>query len=185
MSRLGGNRPRYFTMTENGKLYVAEQAWTCTSFEIASRLLEVESPTWLLSFLRLAGGEGEQAGSRVLSLPAIAGAGPLDPPRTKLEEVELGGEPTRASGGKVCRHLLWRTTGFVALFRRLEGELSVMPRAEGTVLGLEGCFERPALLGAVPNGELAGRRAAETAVRSLIGHLRSALEEPSLEEMLV
>jgi hypothetical protein len=171
-------------MTENGKLYVAEQAWTCTPFEIASRLLEVESPTWLLPFLRLAGGEGEQAGSRVLSAPLLTAAGRLDPPRTKLEEVELGGEPTLAAGGKMCRHLLWRTAGFTALFRRLEGELSVIPRAAGAVLGLEGCFERPVLLEAVPNGELAGRRAAETAVRSLIGHLRSALEEPRLEEML-
>jgi hypothetical protein len=171
-------------MTGNVSQYVAEQAWTCVSPVVASRLLDAESPTWLLPFLRLAGGEGEQAGTRVLPTAERERALDGGTPRTRLEEVELGDRLARAHDGTFSRPLLWRTAGFAALFRRLEADLSATPRASGTVLGLEGCFERPASLDAVPNGILAGRRAAETAARSLLGHLRAALEHPASEEML-
>ena len=171
-------------MTGNGSQYVAEQAWTCVSPGIASRLLDAESPTWLLPFLRLAGGEGEQAGARVLATPDRAAASEAGAARTRLEEVELGDRLARAHDGTFTRPLLWQTAGFAALFRRLEADLSAKPRASGTVLGLEGRFERPASLDAVPNGVLAGRRAAETAARSLLGHLRAALEHPASEQML-
>lgn len=178
-------------MTEHGKLYVAEQAWTCCPLDVASRLLEVDSAAWLLPFLRLAGGDGEQAGARVLPAPAHAAAPPLPgaaggpgPARTLLEEVELGEHAERGDGGTLRRSLLWRTAGFTVLFRRLEGHLSVAPRWDGAVLAIEGTFDRPPALDAMPNGPLAGRRAAEGAARSLLGHLRAALEDPALEQML-
>jgi hypothetical protein len=174
-------------MTEHGQ-YIAEQAWTCCSPDVASRLLEVDSPTWLLPFLRLAGGDGEQAGARVLVTAPTGQVWRPHAPRTLLEEVELG-DPTpadQAGRGDVVvrRPIVWRTAGFSVLFRGLEGELSVQARAGGTVLALEGRFEGPAGLDAVPNGGLASRRAAEAAARSLLGHLRSALEDPAMEKML-
>jgi hypothetical protein len=171
-------------MTENGTLRIAEQAWTCCSPDVAARLLEVESPTWLLPFLRLAGGDGEQAGARVLTSAAAGQAWRTGAARTRLEEVELAEAPAIGRDGSLRRGLVWRTAGFTVLFRRLEGELSATPRPQGTVLALDGSFERPAGLDAVPNGVLAGRRAAEAAARSLLGHLRSALEDPAMEEML-
>jgi hypothetical protein len=175
-------------MTENG-MHIAEQAWTCCSVDVASRLLEVDSPTWLLPFLRLAGGDGEQAGVRVLTSPPSGPVWRPGAPRTRLEEVELGDVPPTEDDGPagratVRRSIVWRTAGFSVLFRRLDGELSARPRRHGTVLALEGGFEGPAGLEALPNGGLAGRRAAEAAARSLLGHLRSALEDPAMEEML-
>lgn len=168
-------------MTESSRKHVAEQAWTCSPIGIASRLIEVDSAAWLLPFLRLAGGEGEVAGGRLLAdqshRPRQAGNG-----RTLLEEVELG-QRTLYSDDVVRRSFVWRTAGFGVLFRRLEGELWVARRDDGTVLGLEGRYEQPAHLDPVPNGELASRRAAEVAVRSLLGHLRAALEDPAMEEM--
>jgi hypothetical protein len=185
MAPLGEVALGYSAMTEHGWQYVAEQAWTCVSPAVASRLLEVDSPLWLLPFLRLAGGDGERAGTRVLTTsPALAGLRPPGKEGARLEEVELGDRAPRGSDGSTRRLLLWRTAGFAVLFRRLEGDLSAVPRAPGTVLRLEGCFERPAPLDVLPNGMLAGRRAAETAARSLLGHLRAALEDPAAEEML-
>jgi hypothetical protein len=176
-------------MTENGMHYIAEQAWTCCTPDVASRLLEVDSPTWLLPFLRLAGGDGEQAGARLLSSPPPGQIWRPGSPRTRLEEVELGDAPgSELEGARhvagARRSIVWRTAGFTVLFRRLDGELSARPRRHGTVLALEGGFESPAGLDAVPNGALASRRAAEAAARSLLGHLRSALEDPAMEEML-
>lgn len=171
-------------MTENGISNIAEQAWTCCSPDVASRLLAVESPTWLLPFLRLAGGDGEQAGARVLTSSPPGQAWRPGAARTLLEEVELGDPPAIGARGSLQRTLVWRTAGFSVLFRRLDGVLSSAPRERGTVLALEGSFERPAGLDAVPNGTLAARRAAEAAARSLLGHLRSALEDPAMEEML-
>lgn len=172
-------------MTEHGLQYVAEQAWTCVSPAVASRLVEVDSPLWLLPFLRLAGGDGEQAGTRVLTDPPPLG-GPRQPGKegARLEEVELGERTPRGRDGSTRRLLLWRTAGFAVLFRRLDGDLSAVPSSPGTILRLEGRFERPASLDVLPNGVLAGRRAAEAAARSLLGHLRAALEDPAAEEML-
>jgi hypothetical protein len=171
-------------MTEHVDTYVAEQAWTCCTADVVSRLLEVDSATWLLPFLRLAGGEGEQAGGRVLSeLPNRHLRGPASP-RTLLEEVEIGDRADRNEAGTVTRTLLWRTAGFDVLFRRFDGTLSATSRPTGSLISLEGRYEQPASLDAAPNGRLAGRRAAEAAVRSLLGHLRAALEYPDVEEML-
>ena len=171
-------------MTEHVDTYVAEQAWTCCTPDVVSRLLEVDSATWLLPFVRLSGGEGEQAGGRVLpDLPNRPLRGPAHP-RTLLEEVEIGDRADRDAAGTVRRSLLWRTAGFDILFRRFDGNLSATSRPTGSVIALEGRYEQPASLDALPNGRLAGRRAAEAAVRSLLGHVRSALENPDLEEML-
>ena len=171
-------------MTEHGDTYVAEQAWTCCTADVVTRLLEVDSATWLLPFLRLAGGAGEQAGNRVLSdVPNRHLRGPA-PSRTLLEEVEIGDRTDHDEAGTVRRALQWRTAGFVVLFRRFDGYLSVSSRPTGAVIALEGRYEQPPALDAVPGGEGAARRAADAAVRSLLGHLRSALEDPDLEEML-
>ena len=182
---VGGSALGHGTTPEHGRdTYVAEQAWTGCASDVVSRLLEVDSATWLLPFLRLAGGDGEQAGGRVLSdLPNRHLRGPAHP-RTLLEEVEIGDRADHDEAGTVRRSLLWRTAGFDVLFRRFDGSFSATSRPEGSVLALEGRYEQPASLDALPNGRLAGRRAAEAAVRSLLGHLRAALEDPDLEEML-
>ena len=119
--------------------------------------------TWMAPLLRLAGDEGETTGLAVLGGAADAGARPR-------HEIDVG--TAAPCDGNARFSLRWRTDDYRVLFRTFDGTLEVRPLEEHSVVSLEGRF--------TPEGEtIAARRAAEAAVRSLLGHLRSAVEESS------
>lgn len=120
--------------------------------------------TWMAPLLRLAGDEGEATGLSLLGRAADAGARPR-------HEIDVG--TVSPGDGNARFSLRWRTAGYGVLFRAFDGTLEVRPLEEHSVVGIEGRFR--------PEGaNMAARRAAEAAVRSLLGHLRSAVEESSL-----
>ena len=127
---------------------------------------------WLPPLLRLAGDEGETAGLVLLAQPPAAARPQSLLPRAHLVEV---GAPRRRAGGFQLR-LRWETAGYRALFATFEGLLVVRPLDGQAVVSIEGPFSAEA--GVAPNGrgEIAARRAADSAVRGLLGHLRSAVE---------
>jgi hypothetical protein len=73
--------------------------------------------------------------------------------------------------------LLWEATDYRVLFGRFDGTIEVRPRGGHTVLSVEGSFSGPVHPAGTDGGGVAARRAAESAMRSLLGHLRSAVEE--------
>ena len=116
---------------------------------------------WIAPLLRLAGDEGEAAGLAVL--------GERDEsPGGRQHRVELG--EGRCEGGAFRAGLLWRTDDYRILFCQFEGILEVRPLQGHSVLSVEGQS-----LGPRPE-TIVVRRAAEGAVRSLLGHLRTAVE---------
>ncbi len=120
--------------------------------------------TWMAPLLRLAGDEGEATGLALLGRAADAGARPR-------HEIDVGTE--HAGDGNARFSLRWQTADYRVLFRAFDGTLEVRPLKEHSVVSIEGRF--------CPEGAtMAARRAAESAVRSLLGHLRSAVEESSL-----
>jgi hypothetical protein len=133
--------------------------------------------SWLEPLLRLAGDEGEAAG---LVLLGERGDGDRrQTPRRRTHEVEV--RPVDQTAGRTFRvGLQWRTTDYRALFKEFTGTLEVRPLDDHTVVSVEGVFAAPASPGVPAIAALATRRAAESAVRSLLGHLRSAVEERSL-----
>jgi hypothetical protein len=133
--------------------------------------------TWLEPLLRLAGDEGEAAG--LVLLGDRAHADRRQSPRRRTHEVEV--RPADERAGPTFRvGLLWRTTDYRTLFREFDGTLEVRPLVGHSVLSVEGLFAAPAGLGVTATAALATRRAAESAVRSLLGHLRSAVEDSSI-----
>ena len=189
-------------MPDHMRTRVAEQAWTNAPVDVAARLLEVDSPAWLLPFLRVADAVGERAGIRLLADQPHRQLRRPETSHTLLEEIDFaepivtgdrgGGRGDDGDGDgrgrghdlTLRREFLWRTAGFAVLFRRLDGSIEAAGRRHGAVLSVEGELVLPRHLEAVPDGVAAGRRAAEAAVRALLGHLRAALEDPSSQEKL-
>jgi hypothetical protein len=120
---------------------------------------------WITPLLRLAGDEGEAAGLAVLGERA-------ESPGARQHRVELG--QGTCDGGAFRAGLFWRTEDYRALFAEFEGTIEVRSLAGRSVLGIEGLCTGPA------TATTAGRRAAEYAVRSLLGHLRAAVEASPL-----
>jgi len=122
--------------------------------------------------LRLAGDEGDAAG--LLVLGERGGGDRRQAPRRHGHEVEVG-EPAPGDG-PFRTSLLWHATGYRALFVTFEGTLEVRALGDASVVSVEGSFSGPD--GPAPCGAaaLASRRAAEYALRSLLGHVRTAVE---------
>lgn len=131
--------------------------------------------SWLEPLLRLAGDEGEAAGLVVLGERAHADR--RQAPRRSAHKVEM--RPAERSGETFRVGLRWRTTDYQALFVEFAGTIEVRGLDDQAVVSVEGLFAAP--VGPRPSRRsmLATRRAAELAVRSLLGHLRSAVEEGS------
>ena len=116
---------------------------------------------WLTPLLRLAGDEGEAAGLAVLGERG-------ESPGGRQHRVELG--DGTCESGAFRAGLLWRTDDYRILFCQFDGTLEVRPLEGHSVLSVEGESFGP------PLEAIAVRRAAEGAVRSLLGHLRTAVE---------
>ena len=116
---------------------------------------------WITPLLRLAGDEGEAAGLAVLG-ERVGSSGRPE------HRVVVGEGP--CEGGAFRAGLVWRTEDYRALFCQFEGTLEVRPLEGHSVLSVEGQSSGPRL------ETIAVRRAAECAVRSLLGHLRTAVE---------
>lgn len=129
---------------------------------------------WLTPVLRLAGDEGEAAGLAVLGERAEPpDRGPTSGGRQHRVEV---GEAT-CEDGTFRAGLHWYTTDYRALFRELDGTIEVRTLNGQSVLSIQAMITGPPLpLATGPPPAFALRRAAECAVRSLLGHLRSAVE---------
>ncbi len=130
---------------------------------------------WIAPLLRLAGDEGEAAG--LVLLGERPDADRRQSPRRRGHEVAVGRGGRNARGFRV--DLRWRTTHYRALFAEFHGVLEIRALDDQAVLSVEGLFVAPT--GATGSGTaaLAARRAAEAAMRSLLGHLRSATEASS------
>lgn len=131
---------------------------------------------WITPLLRLAGDEGEAAGLALLGQGAAADR--RQSPRRRGHRIEIR-RATRVDGiFRVGLH--WQTTDYRALFGEFDGTLEVRPLNGHTVLSVEGEFAGtrppPPSTGMVA---MAARRAAESAIRSLLGHVRSAVEKNS------
>lgn len=120
--------------------------------------------TWMAPLLRLAADEGEATGLALLGRAA-------DPGARHRHEIDVGTAPP--GDGNARFSLRWRTDDYRVLFRTFDGAVEVRPFGEHSVVSVEGRFR-------VDSASVAARRAAESAVRSLLGHLRSAVEESSL-----
>ena len=143
---------------------LAEQIYIeCPPARLAE-LFSHQPATWMAPLLRLAGDEGEATGLALLGRAADGGARPR-------HEIDVGTAPP--DDGNARFSLRWQTADYRVLFRAFDGTLEVRPLKEHSVVSVEGRF--------TPEGDpRAARRAAESAVRSLLGHLRSAVEESSL-----
>ena len=128
-------------------------------------LLRHRPVEWLTPLLRLAGDEGEAAGLALLGDRARESEG--DPSTDRRHHRAELGEATCA-GGTFRAPLQWQTAEYRVLFGRLDGTISVRGLEGHSVVGIEGLAAGPV--------NVAARRAAECAVRSLLGHLRSAVE---------
>jgi hypothetical protein len=124
---------------------------------------------WLLPFLRLAGDTGEVAG--LVALGESAGAAGA------AARHQFQASPQPATDTPFRFDFSWRASAYRVLFRLLTGCLSVRPANGRSIVSVEAAFEPPPSLASVPNGPMAARRAAEVAARSLLGHLRVALEQ--------
>jgi hypothetical protein len=129
-------------------------------------------PSWMTPLLRLAGDEGEAAGLAVLGEGAAADR--RRPTRGRAHHAEL--RRIGAAGGNHRVALRWQAAGYRVLFSELDGTIQVRPMADRTVLSIEGAYAPPRGRGSTTR-PVARRRAAEKAARSLLGHLRSAVEQ--------
>lgn len=134
--------------------------------------------TWMAPMLRLAGDEGEAAGLSLLGGPG---------PATGTAAVARRGhvlESGEACGGagdlRVPVH--WRTTAYSALFAAFDGALRVRALDDRAVLSIEGRFVPGRGAARTGVAALAGRRAAESATRSLLSHLRAAVEQSTFPD---
>ncbi|MGQ0519640.1 MAG: hypothetical protein ACT4PX_00630, partial [Actinomycetota bacterium] len=125
---------------------------------------------WMAPLLRLAGDEGEAAGLSLLGRPRAGRAAGRRGHR--LEAGESAGE-----AGDLLVPLHWRTTAYAALFAEFEGWLRVRALDDHTVLSIEGRFLPKRGAPRTGVAALAARRAAESATRSLLSHLRASVEE--------
>lgn len=150
---------------------VAEQIVVDCSPRSLVDLLRHRPADWLMPLLRLAGDEGEAAGLAVLGERVEAAEGRAPPgPGSNRHRVEVA-DPADEHG-TFRAGLRWWTTGYRVLFAELDGAIEIRALQGHSVLGIEG---------ACTGAELpAARRAAESAVRSLLGHLRSAVEASPL-----
>lgn len=139
-------------------------------------LLSHKPLTWMTPLLRLAGDAGEAAGLALLD-PA-AGTGHAAAGR-RTHVLEAGEAAFGPAGLRVPLH--WRTSAYRALFTRFDGALEVRALSGQTVLSLEGRFAGRRGSARAGAGPAATRRAAEWAARSLLGHLRAAIEQPAPE----
>ena len=171
-------------------MHVAEQVSIGRPPEVVVALLAQRPAIWLQPFLLLAWNEGESALRRLGRLPsaraapavAVAGghrrAGPApaeDPrPRTRAKpdhQLRLGDAVPR-SDGATCFGILWTVSAADGLFRRLRGDLLVEPFDGDAVLSLRASYvaeEETAVCGTA-------HRPVELVVRSLLGHIRTAVE---------
>ena len=130
------------------------------------------SADWMTPLLRLAGDEGDAAGLAVLG---ERGHGDRrQAPRRHGHQVDVG--RATPGGGPFRTSLRWRATGYRALFVTFEGTLEVRALGDSSVVSVQGSFSGPE--GPAPCGAavVASRRAAECALRSLLGHVRTAVE---------
>lgn len=151
----------------------------CPSWRL-EELFSHRPATWLTPLLRLAGDEGELAGLALLGEGGAADR--RQAPRRREHSVELGDASRTPASVRVP--LSWRANDYRLLFGELDGSIEIRALGDHTVVGIEGSFTGPApRAGSRPSpravAAMAGRRAAESAARSLLGHLRSAVEEPS------
>ena len=122
--------------------------------------------TWMKPLLRLAGDEGEALGLALFTPPVDSRS------RRRYGHAVNVHDGQRVAGNlRVGLH--WHTTDYRLLFSEFDGALEVRALGDNSIVSIEGRFARP-LAGAAP--DMAARRAAESAVRSLLGHLRSAVE---------
>jgi hypothetical protein len=118
---------------------------------------------WITPMLRLAGDEGEAAGLALLGER-------VESPGRQQHRADVGEGGCEGGAFRAC--LVWRTEDYRALFDGFEGTIEVRPLHGHSVLAIEGRCTGP------DTG--AARRAAEVAVRSLLGHLRAAVEASPL-----
>jgi hypothetical protein len=148
---------------------VAEQvAVDCAPGDVED-VLGRHSARRLLPLLRLAGDTGEAAGLVVL------GERP-SPARNRSHQLTTSDADRRE--GALIVVFTWRTRAYRALFDVLTGTLVARVAGSGAILSIEGDYLAAAALHDRPLGTAAARRAAEAAVRALLGQLRSALEHP-------
>lgn len=152
---------------------LAEQIAIHCAPAVAEDLFSQRRPAWLVPLLRLAGDEGEAAGLGLLG--GRAGADRRQAPRRRGHEVQL----RLTEPGRECFRvgMLWRTSDYRALFAHFEGTVEVRPFDDHAVVSIQGYFAEPAPAPAPSPAVAASRRAAEAAVRSLLGHVRTAIEE--------
>lgn len=156
--------------------FLAEQIFIGCPPSRLKDLLCHRPPDWMTPLLRLAGDEGEAAGLALLGQGAAADR--RQSPRRRGHGIEMG-RATRVDGiFRVSLH--WQTTDYRTLFGEFDGTLEVRPLDDHTVLSVEGVFAGlPSRLPSTGRAAVAARRAAESAIRSLLGHVRSAVEESS------
>lgn len=135
-------------------------------------LLRHRPADWLTPLLRLAGDEGEASGLAFLGETGAADR--RQSPRRREHRVEVR-QASRVDGN-LRVGVVWQTTDYRLLFGELEGTIEVRPRGDHTVLSIEGCFSGPSRPSRTALAAVATRRAAESATRSLLAHLRSAVE---------
>lgn len=183
-------------------MHVAEQVSIERPPEVVVGLLSQRPATWLQPFLLLAWNEGEAALRRLGQLPAAAAAAACAPAMAGTAAAAVGrgaagrpladeqpgsagaatarradhhlrlGEPMPRNGGGTSFAVLWTAGSAEALFRRLRGELAVEPFEGGAVLGLRGTCVSQGDTGLVGTAQ----RPVELVVRSLLGHIRTAVE---------
>jgi hypothetical protein len=149
---------------------VAEQVSIERPPDVVVALLGRRPDTWLQPFVLLAWNEGQAAQRRLggtleATVAAPAGNG-------KAEHQLRLGEPATRPAGVTAFGLLWTVDAPRGLFRRMRGDLVVEPFEAGTVLGLRATC--------IADGEQAlvgtAQRPVELVVRSLLGHIRTAVE---------
>lgn len=141
---------------------------------------------WLEPLLRLAGDEGEAAG--LVLLGERAHSDRRQSARRRTHDARIGRMDPDGPAFRVG--LRWRTTDYRALFAEFDGTLSIRPVDGHAVVSVEGRFSAPAgpatarmaagVGGPPASASRAARRAAESAVRGLLNHLRAAVEDRSL-----
>ena len=155
---------------------LAEQIFIGCPPSVLEDLFGYQQADWLLPLLRLAGDEGEAAGLLLLDVPAaVDGVQPLV---ARGHVVEVAVRKRRARSLQI--RLRWETAGYQALFDAFDGLLVVRPLDGQTVVSIEGSFSVASGVEAGDGPAPSARRAAESAVRGLLGHLRSAVEASAL-----
>ncbi len=143
------------------RVHVAEQVSIGCAPEVVVELLSQRPATWMQPFLLLAWNEGDAALRRL----GRATRGTTDQHQLRL------GDPVPRTGGTTSFTIAW-TVDSSDLFHRLRGELLVLPFESGTVLALRATCTGN---GHVEAGGTA-LRPVELVVRSLLGHIRTAIE---------